>query len=240
MKRATTVAVALLMALPLTAAAKKQNGMDKAMTAIESAASPSDAVAPMEYILEHSTEAPAVHLFVASAVAMSLNRFEDAAYLFYTAQMRSRYDLARFPPKGTGGDSPAVALGALQQQLGAELNPAIMREPAAFAKTVSRVQSYKPAVPAGYDPGWEYGAVNEADAARQFAQHRDVFVKQMGGLSTLLNDKEYFAAFKTMQDFNFSTYEEQQKPARIQARNTAEAKMREIEQKKGIEGLYRK
>lgn len=238
MTRHAIVALALLAALPLFGAKKKPSGMDQALAKIEASSTPADAMAPMLFILAHSQEAPAMHLFLGSAVALSVNRLEDAAFLFYAGQMRTRYDLARFPPKGEGGDSPGVALGAISHQLGAEINPAIMREPLLFAKVVSRVEAWVPATPAGYDPNWEYASVQEAAARRQLTEHRESFSRQFGGLSTLLNDPQYFAAFKVLQDFNFSSYEQQQKPDRVKEKKAAEAKMLAIEKKRGIEGLF--
>jgi hypothetical protein len=220
------------------AAAENPAELDKALERIEAAKTPAEAALAMRPILARAQEAPAMHLFIASAVALQTKALEDAAYLFYAAQMRTRYDLTRFPPKGTGADSPGVALGAMSQQLGAEINPAVMREPATFAKVVTRVQAWKPSVPSGYSPGWEYTAVREADAQRQFTEHREGFTRQMGGLSTLLNDSEYFRAFKVLQDYNFSPYDEQQKPARLSEKKSAEAKMLEIETARGIEGIF--
>lgn len=238
MTRHAIVALALLAALPLSAATKKPSEMEQALMKIEAAPTPADALAPMLFILAHSQEAPAMQLFLGSAVALGANRLEDAAYLFYVGQMRTRYDLARFPPKGKGGDSPGVALGAVSHQLGAEINPAIMREPASFAKVVARVEAWTPATPPGYDPSWEYAAVQEAEAKRQFTEHRESFSKQFGGLSTLLNDAQYFAAFKVLQEYNFSSYEQRQKPDRVKEKKAAEAKMLAIEKKRDIEGLF--
>jgi hypothetical protein len=238
MTRSAIVALFVLTALPLFAAERKPSEMDKALARIEAAAKPADATAPMLFIMAHAQEAPALPLFLSSVVALADDRLEDAAFLFYAGQMRTRYDLTRFPPKASGGDSPGVALGALSQQLGAEINPTIMREPASFAKVVARVETWAPAIPADYDPGWEYTAVQDVDAKRQFTENRAAFVKQFGGLSTLLNDPEYFAAFTAIQEYNFSPYEEQQNPERMKEKKAAEEKMLAIETKKGIEGLY--
>lgn len=238
MTRCARFALALLVTLPLFGAAPKVTEMDKALAQIERSATPAEATKPMTYILAHAQEAPALQLFLASAVAINVSRLEDAAYLFYVAQMRTRHDLVRFPPKGTGGDSPGVALGAVSNQLGAEINPAVMREPAVFAKVVTRVSAWTPSMPSGYTPGWEYTSVKEADGKRAFAEHRAGFVKQFGGLSTLLNDPEYFAAFKVMQAYNFSSLEQQKDAARTKEKNAAQAKMLAIEKKRGIEGLF--
>jgi hypothetical protein len=113
-----------------------------------------------------------------------------------------------------------------------------MREPATYAKVVERLKNWTPATPKGYDPGWEYTAAKESDAKKEFSNYQAVYLEHFEGMSALLNDPEYFAAFKVLQDFNFSPYEEQQKPKRIKARDAAEAKLRAIEEKRRIEGLF--
>lgn len=238
MIRAAIIGLVMLPAFTLLAGENKQIEMDKTLARIEKSERPADATAPMLYILANAQDAPALQLFLASAIAMSVERLEDAAFLFYAAQMRMRYDLVRFPASAQGGDGPGVALGAISYQLGAEINPAVMRTPASFSKVVERVKAWEPAALPGYNPGWEHGAQHEADAKRQLAEHRTAFVKQFGGLSTLLNDPEYFAAFKVVQDFNFAPYEEQQLANRATEKKAAEEKMLAIEKKRGIEGLY--
>jgi hypothetical protein len=229
-----------LIAVCAGSALAKNPRMDEAMASIEKAGSPAQAVAGMTYILEHASEAPAVHLFMASMAALGNKRAEDAAFLLYAAQFRAQFDLARFPPKQSGGNSPAVLLGALNQQIGEAVNPEIMRAPKSFAAVVKRVEAWSPGTPGGYDPGWEYSSVADAAAKKQLQTSRAAFLKQFGAMSTLLNDPQYFAAFTVVQDFNFSTFEQMQDPKRIKAREAAEAKMLEIEKKRDIEGLYYK
>ncbi len=226
------LAVSLLVAL--TAHAGNQE-MEKALARINASTEAADALAPFLYIMAHASEAPALQLFVASTVAMGNERLADAGFLFYAAQLRARFDLARYPPKGTGGNSPAALLGALNQQIGEAVNPAIMRDPVAFEKAVKRVAAYAPATPADYSPGWEFATTDPAAATKLFTEQAAEFARTMGGIATLLSDPQYFAAFKTLQDFNFNP-----DPKGLKAKNAAEAKMLAIEKKRGIEGLYYK
>jgi hypothetical protein len=237
MRRAATAALLILLAVSASA---KNPRMDEAMSSIEKAQSAAEAMPGMTYILEHASEAPAVHLFMASMAALGNKRAEDAAFLLYAAQFRAQFDLARFPPKQSGGNSPAILLGALNQQIGEAVNPEIMRAPKSFAAVVKRVEAWSPATPGGYEPGWEYSSVADARAKQELATSRAAFIRQFDGMSTLLNDPQYFAAFTIVQDFNFSTFEQMQDPKRIKAREAAEAKMLEIEKKRDIEGLYYK
>src|SRR5262245_1148225 len=87
----------------------------------------------VDAIVSDSSLVSPVYLFMASKTALALNRVEDAAFLFYAAQLRAafdfeRYDVARQPD----GNNAATYLGFLRQTIGASVNPAIMREPARF------------------------------------------------------------------------------------------------------------
>jgi hypothetical protein len=57
-------------------------------------------------------------------------------------------------------------------------------------------------------------------------------------MSALLNNAEYFQAFLVVQNFNFSSYKEQQIPELIEKKDQAEKRLRVIEERMGIEGMY--
>jgi len=238
MKFAAALLLAVTVALAAHGQAKKSAKMDEVLKQLQNAASPADALPAAAYIRDHAAEAPALQLFVAAMVSLGSQQLEDAAFLFYVAQLRTRHDLMRYPPKGTGADSPSVLFAALNQQLGAEVNPAVMRDPKALAAVVKRVESWSPATPAGYDPGWPYNPGKPDEAKQVFATQKAAFSNQFGALSALLSDPQYFAAFKTVQDYNFSTAAEMQDAKRKKAKEAAEATMLDIERRRGLEGLY--
>ena len=239
MKSLATILL-LLAALTAGAAPKKPSKMDDALLQLQRAKTAAETLPALTYILGHAAEAPSLQLFIGATAAMSNNRLQDAAFLFYVAQMRSRYDLVRFPPKGTGGDSPTALLAALNQQIGAAVNPAIMRDPAALTAVVKRVEAWSPTTPPGYEPGWPHTAGKQDAAKTLFTSQRAAFKKHFGAISALLNDPAYFAAFKTVQDYNFSTAEQMKDPRRKKAKADAEGKMLAIERNRNIEGLYYK
>src|SRR4051812_25721125 len=230
--------LALLLAVPLFAATPPTD-MEKALAGLQSAKSAADAAAPLGYVLAHAQEAPSPHMFIASAAALQSNRLQDAGYLYYAAQLRARYDLARFPPVDKGPESPGAVLSALSHQIGGAVNPAVMREPKTFSDVIARVSKWTPVTAAGYNPTWKYTTTDAATAKKVFDGQHDSFIKQLGGLSTLLNDPQYYAAFKVMQDFNLAT--KQPDAAQVKARDAAAATMMSIEKKRDIEGLvYRR
>ena len=179
MKGRRAVPLLVLVALPLVGA-QTASDMDKALAGLQGAKSEGEAAAPLAYILSHAREAPSPHLFVASAAAMQSRHLEDAAFLFFAAQLRARSDLARFPPTAKGGDSPAVLLGALSQQVGSVVNPAILREPKSFANVISRISAWSLATPPSYDPTWRHGTANAEAGRKEFEVQRAGFVKHQG------------------------------------------------------------
>jgi len=198
----------------------------------------SDSAAALDEVMAKPESSSAVLLYFASSVALKEKRLEDSGFLFYVARFRAQFDKELFPPTGTGGNSPMVLFGALQQQLGSVVNPALMAEPKVFAKVLARVESWKPEVPQGYLPGWEFSQKESPEKAEASIQDgRARFLEGMGGICTLLQDDDYFAAFKTAQDYNLKPRDE--KPAK-EAFDTAMETMERIEREKGIQGVVTK
>ena len=123
--------------------------------------------------------------------------------LFYLARFRAQFDSELFPSTGKGGDSPLTALAALQQQWGSVINPVVMGNPTMFAAVLARVKTWRPTVPEGYHPGWQYDGRGDEERARATMEGAfRQFLDSMNGLCTLLQDPAYFAAFRTGQDYN--------------------------------------
>lgn len=236
MKLFIAVSCAVLLALPVVAQTTSSTKMAETFEQLQQATTQDEALPLLAYIVKSSTEAPLVLLFSSAAQAMKYNQIEDAAFLFYVAQLRMRYDFALYKPTGSGGDSPLVMFNALFVGIGSAINPAIMREPKMFDAVVKRVESWAPVVPPGYDPGWPYTPGKPEEAQEAFTTHLASFRQQMGGFSTLLNDPEYFAAFMVVQDAMSSMEEPDEQ--HLKAKKAAEATMLEIERTRGIQGLY--
>ncbi|MBI2511622.1 MAG: hypothetical protein HYV96_06560 [Opitutae bacterium] len=197
-------------------------------------ATPAIAAAALDQVLANADTTSASALYIAAGAALKAGKLSDAGFLFYAARIRTAFDQALFPPRGAGGDSPLVALGALQFQLGSSLNPTLMADPKAYAAAVEKVKAWTPRAPDDYQPGWEYKQRTTLKAAEDAIRDlRAKFIEQMGSLSTLLNDERYFAAFRTVQKFNRGPATE--RPPR-EAYDAALKTMREIETVKGIPG----
>lgn len=193
------------------------------------------ALAALDRIVKAPEAVSATVLYSAVGAAVREKRLEDAGFLYYIARFRAQFDKELFPPAASGEDSPLPALGALQQQWGGVINPAIMANPKAFENVLARVRAWSPKVTADYHPGWEYSKrASEEQAAAVMKSSRMQFLDVMGGLCALLQDGAYFAAFRISQEYNMKRGPE--RPAQ-DAYNTAVLTMERIEKEKGIPGI---
>jgi len=185
-------------------------------------------------VLKTAEAQPAVILIEACIVAAKLERLEDQAFLFYTAQLRRRFDAKAFPPKGKGGNSPLVAINAVLSLIGSSLNPAIMSKPKVFSKAIKRVEQWEPAAPESYRPGYEFSArLPEQEAIEEFAPHKQKFVQAMSKMAQLLNDPDYFDAAELVKRYNGAAPGD--KPSE-DAKNEAIKTMKRIESQKDLPG----
>ncbi len=195
-------------------------------------------VSALKEVLANSESVSAELLYMASSVALREKHLEDSGYLFYIARFRAQFDKEMFPPTETGGNSPMVAFGALQQQLGGVLNPTLMAEPKVFSNVLTRVKSWTPRVASTYNPGWLFskkGSQEQAEASLQDGKKK--FLDGMGGICTLLQNDAYFAAFRVGQNYNMKRGSE--RPSQ-ETYDAAMKTMERIENEKGIQGIASK
>ena len=161
----------------------------------------------VDAIVNDSSLLSPMYLFMASKTAFTLNRVEDAAFLFYAAQLRAAFDFDRYDvAKQPDGNNAATYLGFLRQTIGASVNPAIIREPAHFTAVINRLDRWDlvPSRQAFY-PEFESAKFKTAPDtwAASAATIKDGFMQQFGRrMARLLNDPEYFDAFRFVQAMN--------------------------------------
>lgn len=185
----------------------------------------------VELVLKNPGLANAPQSYEAAAFAMGMGRLEDAAFLYYSAQVRGRVDLATYPttPGGAG-----AALGALSYTIGAVLNPAIANSPEGFERVTQRIRSYNAAPAEGYVPGWTAQERLDRPAVEENARTAKAeTLEYMTQYSSLLNDPTYFAAFRVVQAFNMASPKDRKDPARKAAFSEAEATLVRIESERG-------
>jgi hypothetical protein len=191
----------------------------------------------LQTVLEKPDGCSPLILYPAAALALHEKRLEDSGFLFYAAQMRVRFDKECFPPKGQGGNDPLLVYGALSEEIGSEVNPAVMEDPKVLEKVLARLKKWTPRASGAYDPGYEF--VNrkaEKDALEATKPSRTEFIEGMSGFCTLLKDPEYFAAMKVIQAYNFSPRDK--RPPK-EVFDKAQETMKRIENEKGIKGISR-
>ena len=192
----------------------------------------------LETVLKTPDELSTDILYAGAGVAFKEKRLEDSAFLFYAGQLRARFDQKCFPPKDTGGNSPFLAYAAVSQSLGSTINPAVMAEPKAFAKAIGRLKQWNPKAPKEYTPGYEFTErLSEKDAREAAQPNRIEFLSRMGDLATLLNDAEYFAAFRVMQAYNMTRGDK--RPTKEENEKATET-MKRMEKDKNLKGFFSK
>lgn len=192
----------------------------------------------IDVILDDSEKYTGIILLTGAAAAFKADRLEDGAFLFYAGRLRVRFDREHFPAARSGGDSPFVAYSAVIRDTGSVINPAVMAKPKEFAKVIARLKDWSPMADADYDPGYEFKQRNpETESQKAFEAYRKEYIEFLDGVSTLLNDSEYFSAFQIMQAFNLSTGEK--RPLK-QNYDKAVETIKRIEKEKGIKGIFTK
>lgn len=194
-----------------------------------------DRVEALDIVLKAPDKHSALVLLFCVPVAWDQNRLEDAAFLFYIGKLRVQFDRECFPPRGTGGDSPFVLANTLSVQMGMGLNPKIMAEPKTFAKVIDRVEAWSPKAPKDFVPPYEFTERRTEEAALEVTKAgRMEYCKYMKGLAELLNDSEYFSAFRIVQKYNLEV--DHDRPTEAE-RDAAMEVIKKIEKKKGIKGV---
>jgi TonB family protein len=146
-----------------------------------------------------------MQLLLASNTALRLERVEDAGFFLYAAQIRAAFDFERYDaPRNADGSNAATYLGFLNQTIGEQVNPAIMRDRARFAAAIARIERWDPTPAAGaYHPEFAGASLKlpQARWAASAAAIKEQFLTGFGRRTrTLLNDPEYYEAFAIVQD----------------------------------------
>lgn len=149
-----------------------------------------------------------MYLLLAANTAMRLGRVEDAAFFLYAGQIRAAFDFERYDVSSRpDGNNAATYLGFLNHSTREAVNPAIQGQPKLFASAIERLEKWD-VVPASnaFYPEFEdakgFKLKSEEWSARGRALKND-FLESFGRRYVkLLNDPEFFATYKIMQDAN--------------------------------------
>lgn len=197
---------------------------------------PTEQQSQVDAVLSNTARIDSMTMFIAADTAYALNRFEDSGFLFNAASIRGAFDFDRYPPVGSGGDSPAVYLGFLKSNAGQEINPKLTEDPKFYIGVASRLAAWDCNVISGYKPGWNYRSViSSSDSCEKI---RDERAGPMQGIAKLLTNSEYATAFQVAKKYNLMPYKEQEAHPEAKAmRDKAFDKMLDIEKSTGIKGF---
>jgi hypothetical protein len=170
--------------------------------------SPVELTRAVDAIIADPSMVSPMYLFFAAKTAFNLSRLEDAAFLFYAAQLRAAFDFSRFDiANAPDGNNAATYLGFQRRTIGNSVSPAIMLKPATFATVMDRLERWTlvPS-PQAYYPDFADAKGFKAPAekwASMAAALKGRFMVEFGRRQArLLKDGQYFAAFQFVQAMN--------------------------------------
>jgi hypothetical protein len=189
----------------------------------------------VDYAVAHADTISPTNLLGAAGTAYHIGRLEDAAFLFYAGRIRARYDLQRYEPKGTGGDSPGVFFQALIQAESTPIIQDLCVNATAFTNVLDRMDAWKIKESPGYDPGYAHTLENvPADLGEQLTKQS---LDGTRPLAKLLTIPEYVQALKSLQAINRSADSLDPSAETLERRAKAEAALQRIEKQQNVKGI---
>ncbi len=158
--------------------------------------------------VEDNSKSDPTYLYLAANTAYRIGEIKEAAFLFYAAQIRKRFDYKRYGLGDANGNNIQTYWGFLNQTLGESLNPAITRSPQDFSEVIDMLGKWQvvPADDALYVKTM-YGAYvlpkNQWQAAADSIKND--FMNNYGyKFNKFLSNSENAEAFVFVQDYNFN------------------------------------
>jgi hypothetical protein len=158
--------------------------------------------------VEDNSKSDPTSLYLAANTAYRIGEIKEAAFLFYAAQIRKRFDYKRYGLGDANGNNIQTYWGFLNQSLGESLNPAITRRPQEFSEVVDMLGKWQvvPADDALYVKTL-YGAYvlpkNQCQAAADSIK-RDFMDNYGYKYKRFLSNPENAEALVFVQDYNFN------------------------------------
>ncbi len=156
--------------------------------------------------VEDNSKSDPTFLYLAANTAYRTGEIKEAAFLFYAAQIRKRFDYKRYGLGDANGNNIQTYWGFLNQTIGESVNPAITRRPQEFSEVVDMLAKWQvvPADDALYVHTM-YGAYalpkNQWQAAADSIK-KDFMDNYGFKLKKFLSNPENAQAFIFFQDYN--------------------------------------
>ncbi len=93
--------------------------------------------------VEDNSKSDPTYLYLAANTAYRIGEIKKAAFLFYAAQIRKRFDYKRYGLGNANGNDVQTYWGFLNQALGESLNSAITRSPREFSEVVDMLGKWQ-------------------------------------------------------------------------------------------------
>jgi hypothetical protein len=93
--------------------------------------------------VEDNSKSDPTCLYLAANTAYRIGEIKEAAFLFYAAQIRKRFDYKRYGLGNANGSDVQTYWGFLNQALGESLNQAITRSPREFSEVVDMLGKWQ-------------------------------------------------------------------------------------------------
>ena len=171
-------------------------------------ASPDEQKNIVRVFVEDNSRSDATFLYIAANTAYRIGEIKEAAFLFYAAQIRKRFDYKRYALGAANGNNIQTYWGFLNQTIGEPLNPAITRRPQEFAEVIDMIGKWQvvPADDALYDNRsyGKYALPKNQWQATGDSIKKD-FLDNFGNkYKVFLSNPQNAEALNFVQDYNFN------------------------------------
>ena len=150
---------------------------------------------PCSQAIERSTSLNGMELFKSAETCSREERVDDAVFLLFAGQVRAMTDMSILEARSEPDEDAAGELyGALYFRYGGSGSDDMYRDADRIAGILKRLRSWRPSLPASYDPGWNYERPVDRDRYQSMAdygvRHR---LAQLETYRNLIQDDRYFA-----------------------------------------------
>lgn len=150
---------------------------------------------PCSQGLERSTSLNAMGLFKSAEACAREERVDDAVFLLVVGQVRAIADMSILKARSELDEDAAADLyGSLYYAYGGAGPDDMYRDADRIAEMLRRLRSWRPSLPDGYDPGWNYEPPVDRDHYQLMADYLiRTRLTQLETYRNLIQDDRYYA-----------------------------------------------
>lgn len=161
----------------------------------------------VDMFLADNSMSDSMYMFLAANTAHLLNRPKEAMFLFFTAQLRKRFDYERFELGEANGNNVQTYLQYLNFGAGQDINPLAIQNPKFFSEAIRMIEAWD-VVPSSeaYYLKEDYGEIKlTKEQCQKLAKDiKDSFLSEFAyKQEKLFNDPKMLEMLRFVQDYNF-------------------------------------